>query len=225
MHSLRVNPSFSSVSGSPLLHPCLRMNIAVVHDANIGNLCLHLCFQLNMLIVFNQQRCCFISMFCATYSLSDNVVITRIFPTSKLGDDPSFFELPFDSTIWWNPLIFLRIISVFSGSITYPLCFIKGVVVGWGEAWDRLPQFRGVGMPSKLPSCPGEPAGGSSKVGGGVEGNGCRLLGVGFGHILWNPAARWLEIQNPTAVECSGGGTWHAFSHEFIKHISNLQII
>lgn len=133
MHSLRVNPSFSSVSGSPLLHPCPRMNIAVVHDANIGNLCLHLCFQLNMLIVFNQQWCCFISMFCATYSLSDNVVITRIFPTSKLGDDPSFFELPFDSTIWWNPLIFLRIISVVSGSITYPLCFIKGWWVGGGR--------------------------------------------------------------------------------------------
>ena len=61
-------------------------------------------------------------------------------------------------------------------------------------------------MPSKLLSCPGEPAGGSSKVGDGVEGNGCRLLRVGFGDILWNAAAHWPEKQNPTAVECDEGG-------------------
>lgn len=76
-------------------------------------------------------------MFCATYSLSDNVVITKIFPTSKLGDDPSFFEQPFDSTIWWNPLIFLRIMPVFSGSIKYPLCFIKWLW-WWGEGLKPL---------------------------------------------------------------------------------------
>lgn len=31
-------------------------------------------------------------MFCAEYSLSDNVVITKFFPTSKLGDYPSFLN-------------------------------------------------------------------------------------------------------------------------------------
>ena len=31
-------------------------------------------------------------MFCAKYSLSDNVVITKFFSTSKLGDYPSFLN-------------------------------------------------------------------------------------------------------------------------------------
>ena len=72
-------------------HSCTERSVVTVCEANSGNLCLHLYLQANVLIVFNQQWRGFISMFCAVYSLSDNVVIIKFFPTSKLGDCPSFF--------------------------------------------------------------------------------------------------------------------------------------
>lgn len=83
----RVHARFPHVPACLLTPPARRS----VRDANSGSLCLRLCLQPNMLIVFNQQRRCFISMFCAVYSLRDNVVIIKFFPTTKLGDGPSFF--------------------------------------------------------------------------------------------------------------------------------------
>lgn len=77
--------------------------------------------------------------------------------------------------------IFFRIVSVFSGNTNYPLCFTKGL----GRLGTDLlfQQSRGFGDPDELTSWPGEPAGGSSKVGEAVRRNGGRLLGVRFGDI------------------------------------------
>ena len=120
---------FSFSSESLFTHAYTKMSIAVVCDTNIGNLCLHLCFQLNMLIHFNQQWCCFISMFCAKYSLSDNVVITKFFSTSKLGDYPSFFEQPFDSKLWWNPLLSSGLFLCFQETLNISFVSLRG---WWG---------------------------------------------------------------------------------------------
>lgn len=131
------------------------MNIAVVRDASTGNLCLHLCFQLNMLTVFNQQSCCFISMFCAAYSLSDNVVITKFFPTSKLGGYPSVLNshlIPKYDEIF----IFLRIISVFSENTKYPFGFIKESG-GWAWSGFSLAAVPRCGHSRQAPQLAGTP--------------------------------------------------------------------
>ena len=69
-----------------------------------------------------------------------------------------------------------------------------------------LQQFRDFGIPNKLTSCLRGPAGGGSKVGDDLEGNGCRLLGVRFG-ILCGEIQQHTgqKNKNPGAVECDGG--------------------